>query len=220
MRLTSFRGPLVGSPSWSPDGRAIAFDSRPDGNADIYVVSSEGGQPRRLTTDAAEDVVPSWSHDGQWIYFASQRSGRLQIWKAPSQGGAAVQVTQGGGFDPLESPDGQWLYYTQERGSAAIWRVPVAGGTEQPVYDFRQRNYSRLWMIVSDGIYFAVTDSPNNFSIKLFDFASSSVKDVANIALALRSGVSGLAISPDGKWLLFPVVTQRGSDLMVIENFH
>ncbi len=219
--LTSFHGPLAGSPSWSPDGKQIAIDCRPEGNADIYVFSSEGGGPaRRLTNDAAEDIVPSWSRDGRWIYFSSLRSGRLQVWKVAAQGGDAVQVTQQGGFDPVESPDGQWLYFTQDRGSSAIWRMPINGGPETLVYDFQERNYSRMWLVTNEGLYFAVTASPTRTNIKLFDPTSGTVKAVAGIDSALRNSVSGLTLSPDGKSLLFPVLTQRGSDLMMIENFH
>ena len=136
------------------------FDCRPEGNADIYVVSAEGGQPRRLTTDPAEDIVPSWSRDGRWIYFTSNRnadggSGRLQIWKMPADGGEAVQMTRQGGFEPMESPDGQWLYFTQDRGSSSIRRMPT-GGAEAPLFDFHQKNYSRVWTVAGEGVYFAV----------------------------------------------------------------
>ncbi|OLD66183.1 MAG: hypothetical protein AUI33_11145, partial [Ignavibacteria bacterium 13_1_40CM_2_61_4] len=51
VRLTSFRGPLTGTPRWSPDGQQIAFDSRPEGHADIFVIQAEGGPPRRITRD-------------------------------------------------------------------------------------------------------------------------------------------------------------------------
>ena len=217
--LTSFRGPLLGSPSWSPDGKWLAIDSRPEGNADIYVLSSEGGTPRRLTHDLAEDIVPNWSQDGRWIYFASHRSGRLQVWKVAAEGGEAIQVTQQGGFDPVESPDGKWLYYTLDRGSSAIWRMPIGGGSETPVYDFQERNYSRLWLVTKAGIYFATAASPTQTLIKLLDPETSNVKVVAEIDTPLRNGVSGLTLSPNGKSLLLPVLTQRGSDLMMIENF-
>jgi Tol biopolymer transport system component len=219
IRLTSFRGPLVGSPSWSPDGRQIVFDCRPEGNADIFIVNSEGGQPRRLTSDAAEDIVPSWSRDGKWVYFTSNQSGRLQVWKLPASGGEAIQVTQQGGFDPVESEDGQWLYFTQDRGSSSIWRLPTGGGKETPLFDFYQKNYSRMWTVTNEGIYFAVPESSARSTIKFFNFASGSQKTVVEIEGNLRSNVSGLTLSPNGRWLLFPLVAQYGSDLMMIEDF-
>jgi Tol biopolymer transport system component/DNA-binding winged helix-turn-helix (wHTH) protein len=224
VRLTSFRGPLAGSPSWSPDGKQIVFDCRPEGNADIYVISAEGGQPRRLTTDPAEDIVPSWSRDGRWIYFTSNRfseglSGRLQIWKMPSGGGEASQMTKQGGFEPVESPDGRWLYFTQDRGSSSIWRMPSAGGAESPIFDFHQKNYSRIWTVTGDGIYFAEAKSTTQSTIKFFSFSTRSEKTLVEIDRILPGSVSGLTISPDGRWLLFPLYAKRGSDLMMIENF-
>jgi Tol biopolymer transport system component/DNA-binding winged helix-turn-helix (wHTH) protein len=219
IRLTSFRGPLAGSPSWSPDGKQIVFDCRPEGNADIYVVSAEGGQPRRLTADPAEDIVPSWSRDGRWIYFTSNRSGRLQIWRMPAGEGDAAQITRQGGFEPMESPDGRWLYFTQDRGSSSIWRLPTAGGAETPLFDFHQKNYSRGWTVTSEGVYFAVASSNTQSTIKFFSLSTGAEKTVAEIDRVLPSSVSGLTVSPDGRWLLLPLFARRGSDLMMIENF-
>ncbi|MBO0719836.1 MAG: PD40 domain-containing protein [Blastocatellia bacterium] len=223
VKLTSFRGPLTGSPNWSPDGRQVVFDSRPEGNADIYLVSSDGGgQPRRLTTDPGEDIVPSYSRDGRFIYFTSSRSGRLQVWKMATDGSGEVQVTKEGGFEPRESPDGRWLYYAKERGSSAIWRIPASGGDEAFVYDFQQKNFTRMWAVANEGIYFAFTDNSARTTIKFYRFSNSSLKTVIDNITggSLPNGISGLSLSPNGRWMLFPLIVQRGSDLMMIENYH
>src|SRR5262245_62407881 len=55
-RLTSFQG-QAGNPRFSPDGKWIAFSGEYAGNADVYVVSAEGGEPRRLTWHPVPDVV-------------------------------------------------------------------------------------------------------------------------------------------------------------------
>ena len=89
--------------------------------------------------------MPSWSSDGRWIYFTSNRSGRLQIWKMPAEAGEAIQLTVHGGFEPVESLDGKWICFAEDRGSSYIWRLPVAGGTESPLIDFHQKNYTRMW---------------------------------------------------------------------------
>jgi eukaryotic-like serine/threonine-protein kinase len=75
LQWTSIGGRLTGTPRWAPDSRHVAFDSRAGENSDIYVML-EGGAPRRITSEASDDVVPSWSSDGRWIYFSSNRTGR------------------------------------------------------------------------------------------------------------------------------------------------
>jgi Tol biopolymer transport system component len=127
VQLTSFRGPNVTCPRWSPDGGRIAFDSNAEGEFDIWVINASGGKPQRMTTDPANDGNPSWSGDGRWIYFDSARTGEQQVWKIPDSGGDAIQVTRDGGFAPLESPDGKFIYYTKNLGGQPFggspWRV-------------------------------------------------------------------------------------------------
>ena len=103
VQLTHFDGPHTGTPRWSPDGKWLVFDSRPNSNPDIFVVPSGGGDVRRLTDSPAEDVVPSFSHDGRSVYFASDRNGSWQIWKAAIDGTAAAEITHNGGFAPQPS---------------------------------------------------------------------------------------------------------------------
>jgi Tol biopolymer transport system component len=208
-----------GSPRWSPDGRQIIYDSVAEGSADIYVINAEGGQARRLTTDPSEDIVPSWSHDGQWIYFCSSRSGSLQIWKMPAAGGPAIQITKQGGFDNVESPDGRFLYYAKGRGVPGIWRVPVKGGAEVPVLDHRQAGYLRHWAVVERGIYFATAEDPVHPLIEFFNFATGQITPVARIEKQIPTGLSGLAVSPEERKLIYSQNDQIGGDIMLLENF-
>jgi Tol biopolymer transport system component len=122
-RLT-YDNARIGGLTWAPDGahliyssmrggtpglRQVVFDCNAGGNEDIYVVSVEGGPPRRFTTERSTDAAPSWSRDGRWIYFASDRTGTWQVWKVPAEGG-----------------DGRRLAYVQEFGDTNIWRFEVS----------------------------------------------------------------------------------------------
>src|ERR1700719_123290 len=91
IQLPHFDGAVAGVPRWSPDGRQLAFDARPDGNANIVLVGSEGGGLRRLTHSTFEDARPEWSRDGNTIFFSSNRGGGTpQVWRVPVAGGDPV----------------------------------------------------------------------------------------------------------------------------------
>ncbi|MGH9834010.1 MAG: TolB family protein [Blastocatellia bacterium] len=171
-----------------------------------------------MTTEDAADHVPSWSRDGQWIYFCSNRSGSLQIWKMPAVGGQAVQVTRQGGFDNVESPDGRYLYYAKGCGVPGIWRIPVAGGAETSVLEHHRAGINRQWAVTEKGIYFTATETPDHPLIEFFSFATSKVKTVATLEKTVYP-ISGLAVSPDGRWLIWPQLDRVGSDIMLMENF-
>jgi TolB protein len=66
------------SPAWSPDGRLLALTLSKDGNPEIYLLTLETGNLRRLTTFAGIDTEPTWSPTGREIAFVSDRSGSAQ----------------------------------------------------------------------------------------------------------------------------------------------
>lgn len=220
-QLTNFNGPATGSPMWSPDGKFIAFDSRPGGNPDVYVVSADGGLPRRLTNDTTEELVPSWSRDGRWIYFTTNRTGRFEIFRMPSQGGEATQITRSGGFHGLESPDGQYVYYAKATNLPGLWRVPVAGGAEEPVIDALLAGYWSYWGFGKDGIYYVsredIGEGGARYPFRFFQLATK--RDTILTYLAKRPFNSGLSISPDFKTFLYTQVDQSETDIMMIDGF-
>jgi TolB protein len=71
------------NPSWSPDGKRIAFQSDRKGdleNFDIYVMGADGMNQQKLTNNRAWDGSPSWSPDGERIVFWSDRDGNADIY--------------------------------------------------------------------------------------------------------------------------------------------
>jgi tricorn protease len=74
IRLTSDDG-YESNPHFSNDGKWIAFTAQYDGNIDVFIISSEGGEPKRLTYHSAADFVQGWTPDGK-ILFRSNREGR------------------------------------------------------------------------------------------------------------------------------------------------
>jgi Tol biopolymer transport system component len=208
-------GHSCGTPRWSPDGGQVAFDSATEGHGDVFVVDVDTRVPRRLTRTTAEEAVPSWSRDGRWIYFASDRSGSWQVWRMPAEGESAVQVTKGGGFAAFESADGRSVYYSRS-GSSGLWRVPIEGGREVRVLEIPA--CWGYWALGPQGVYVLNTSAAKPRSIELFPFGGGPPRPIATIADGPACGESGLAVSPDGRSLLY-VDAVRGSDVMLVENF-
>jgi len=197
-----------GSPTWSPDGRQICFDSFTQ-DAEVYVVNAEGGAPRRLTTHPAADVTPTWSRDGRSVYFSSNRSGRYEIWKTTVGRSEVSQVTRQGGFRCIESLDGTRLYYANGF-PGQITVMPTGGGPETPIL---KKNLSFVqWDLSSAGIYFR-----DERKVCFLDFATGSTREVLTLNVP---NPATLRVTLDGRWFLCSGSDPReGSDIVLVEDF-
>jgi len=213
-QLTSFGGPLTGTPNWSPDGHWIAFDSRPSGRSEVFVVSTEGGEPRRVTAGNWDDIVPSWSRDGKWIYFCSSRGGDWELWKVPASGGQAVQLTRTGGFEAKGSQDGKWLYYSKLSGEG-IWRMPIQDGAGTLALN---RKVGRFWDVMDQGICF-IDLAAKPHPISFYNFDTQRVTRIGTVDKPLYTRDGALSVSPDGQWVLYPEIDHWESHIMLVENF-
>ena len=213
----------AGSPYWSPDGRHIAFDSFIQGHFQSFVVASRGGQPQQITFGLANNGRPTWSHDGKWIYFNSNRSGRFEVWKMPAGGGTGTQLSRNRGRNPLESEDGKTVYYTS---GSTIAKAAVDGGGETKVVDHVSDEVK--FALARDGIYYFAQPEyygPTDYEgptehrdLRFFSFKSGTSRVIVK-SIALNRGYLSIAVSPDGRWLLYPREDgQSGSDLMLVEN--
>jgi len=106
-------------PAWSPSGTKIAFVSRRNGNADVYVVGASGGAERRLTTGPEDDTAPAWSPNGKTIAFTRGSSIRLV------NADGSHDRPFGAGTNPAWSPNGKQLAFEF---SGDIWLANSNGG--------------------------------------------------------------------------------------------
>jgi TolB protein len=106
-------GTLNASPSFSPDGRRIAFARALGANIEIFVCSRDGSDVRRLTNSGGIDTNPAWSPSGREIAFTSSRSGSPQLYAMEAEGSNLRRVTFAGEYNDGASwsPDGTRLAY-------------------------------------------------------------------------------------------------------------
>lgn len=191
-RLTSDPDSYEMFPRFSPDGKHLAFTAQYDGNTEVYVMPSDGGEPRRLTWTATlerddvsdrmgpNNIVLTW-RDNDTVVFRSRRT----EWN-PFKGQLYLARLSGGMPEPLPLPRGGWCSYSPDGARLAYNRVfrefrtwkRYRGGQADEIwiYDFNTRQTTRLTedpaqdihpMWAGDRIYF-VSERDENRQANLF----------------------------------------------------
>jgi TolB protein len=166
-------------PSWSPDGRRIAYRHMDDQSGSIDVMNADGSGVRNLTRRRGLDYSPAWSPDGKKIAFASVRAGKATIWVMRPDGSGRRRLSRVYGEYPAWSPDGRkiafdhldfasgstdWDIWVMNADGSHARPLIASGALEQgPAWSPDGRtiayqsdrgapgNYNRVWLARSDG---------------------------------------------------------------------
>ncbi len=167
--------PLL-SPSWSPDGRRLAYVSFERGNSSIYIQDIATGARELLTSFRGINGAPNFSPDGRRMALTLSRSGNPEIYVMDLGSKALTQITNQFGIDtePTWSAAGGTLYFTSDRGGRPqIYRVSASGGS--PTRVTFQGNYNATPSVSFDGKKIAVAQgSGNNYRIAMMDSSLGS----------------------------------------------
>ena len=202
----------VSSPSWSPNGKTIAFTTNLTGRNNLWLVNSDGGWPLQLTVSDDRQDAAIWSPDGKWILYQQDFGGHeyYDIFAVPSGGGAPVNLTNTPEIsetDPLFSPDGKTL--------ALNYKPKTASSTDIAIMNWSSHQLKKLTNEQSnDHEWSLVNWSPDGrfiYANRIFvGFTDASVYRI-NVAtgqqeeLTPHQGqvlINASAVSPDGKTLL------------------
>ena len=143
-RITFDEG-LQYQPTWSPDGRYVAYSSDRGGKFDIWIQQVSGGNPIQITKGPGNNWQPDWSPDGKYIAYRSE-NGEGGLYIAPALGGAGLErKISSFGYFPRWSPDSsQILFLTKWFSpglSTAVFVVTLDGTAPRPV----QANPADMW---------------------------------------------------------------------------
>ncbi|HZS08133.1 MAG TPA: LpqB family beta-propeller domain-containing protein [Blastocatellia bacterium] len=133
-------------PAWSPDGRAVVFQST--GLADLnqaafsamppstlWLIPARGGPARQITqrgNPPGGHGSPAWSPDGKRIVFVSYDLGFSEVWSVTPDGKELKRMTDWRGatfYDPVFSPDGNYLYISTASGNFRLWKARISRET-------------------------------------------------------------------------------------------
>lgn len=161
--MTRTSGVAERDPSWSPDGRWIAYLSDASGEYELYIQQSDGkGETRRLTHDGQVfRYAPTWSPDSKQILF-SDKTGALYLHTL--EGGTTVLVDRDPWAQRLTaswSHDAAWLAYAKRAddraGTSAIWLYEVKSGQKQAITDGMFNDSAPTFDRQGNFLYFATS---------------------------------------------------------------
>ena len=162
--------PLL-SPSWSPDGRKLAYVSFERGNSSIFIQDISTGAREEVAKFRGINGAPAFSPDGRRLALTLSRSGNPEIYVMDLGSKSLNQITNQMGIDtePTWSADGGTIYFTSDRGGRPqIYQVSASGGGASRVTF--QGSYNATATVSFDGKKIAVAQgSGNTYRIAMLD---------------------------------------------------
>jgi TolB protein len=126
-------------PTFSPDGKQIAFSSTRAGNWDIYVMDTDGRNVVQVTNSPAQELHPSFSPDGRRLVYCSMgpRSKLWELWTADAQSSEHRMIGQGlfPSWSPAKDKDQIAFQRARQRGSRwfSLWTLDLVNGEARNV---------------------------------------------------------------------------------------
>jgi len=214
----------VNNPALSPDGKLLAYTityynlQENKGTTHLYVVSTEGGEPLKLTNGVGSDSNPKWSADGQLIRFLSTESGSSQLWEVKPDGTGLRQLSNlDGDINGFcFAPEGSKILYAMD--------VKMENTTKDIHPDMQKANVKiidnlmyRHWDYWEDGLYSHVF---------VADFVNGEIKNAKDInegekwdtPIATDLEIGEVQWSPDGKKIVYCSKKLYGKDYAISTN--
>ena len=204
-----------GNPVWSPNGQQIAFMSNREGSMDIYVMSKDGGTPKRLTTDSGDETPITW-HDNNHVLFSAALWTEPKSIIFPSRQFPQVYEVDINGSRPVKFSDitmedmslnakGQILYH-DKKGYEDTWRKhhtsPITrdvwlddNGKFTKLTSFKGEDRNPVWNSMGDGFWY-LSEQDGTFNVYQRPLHDSNATQLTHFR---GNPVRFLSASNDGK---------------------
>lgn len=192
-------------------GEWIAFNSRMDGDADIYLMDLDGGNLTQITSSSAHDLYPSWSPDGKRIvYQTNDGDQEITIIDISSKKVTMVTGNDCNDWAPVWSPDGNWLaFYSDCDGDRNIYKIRP-DGTKRTRLTLTSGSNSWFPAWSPDGKRLTFTSNRSGtYHIYVMNADGSNIRELAEGCIS--------AFSPDGQRMVYGVYCDDTDDLFLMD---
>lgn len=205
--------PLM-SPSWSPDGRRIAYVSFENRRPEVFVQELVTGQRERVSQlGQGVNGAPAWSADGRRLALALNDGARVNVHVLDLTTRQLTRITDSTAIDtePVFSPDGRFVYFTSDRGGQPqVYRAAATGGRAQRVTF--EGNYNARPALSPDGRLLAVVHGENRrFRIGLYDLETGAFRLLSDGRFD-----ESPSFAPNGRLVIYATEDQRAGVLATV----
>ncbi len=201
------------SPTWSPDGRNLAYVSFEGKNSAIYIQDIQSGSRQKIASNPGINSAPAWSPDGSRLAMTLSKDGNPEIYIFHIASRSLRRITENAAIDtePAWSPDGRTLAFTSDRGgNPQIYEVSAEGGQAKRISFTGPYNASAEYS--PDGKYIAVVNGESGaYRIGLLDRATGQV----SLLTDSRQDESP-SFAPNGHMIIYTTTGARGNALAAI----
>jgi TolB protein len=208
------REPII-SPTWSPDGKQLAYVSFEKKKPVVYVHTVASGQRHVVANFRGNNSAPAFTADGKRLAVALSRDGYTQLFTMSVLGGEVARLTRSMAIDtePVFSADGQYVYFTSDRGGAPqIYRQNATGGLAERI-TFAS-NYAVSPSLNPSGTHLAyVTRADGRYRVATLELATGQ-----EMVLSRTELDESPCFSPNGQMIVFATERQGRGVLATVST--
>jgi len=201
------------SPSWSPDGRKLAYVSFEKRHSQIYVQNLYTQKRELMTSFPKINGAPNWSPDGKELALVLSKDGQPDIYILNTTTKALKRITNNRVIDtePSWTPDGKSLIFSSERGGKPqIYQIDLSSGKIKRLTWEGEMNLGGT--ITPDGDSLVVVSRHNgNYKISVQDLDSGELRTLTKTQLD-----ESPSIAPNGSMIIYSTIYQGKQGLALV----
>ena len=192
------------APTWSPDGKRIAFQAYRDSTWNIWTIGPDGSGLERQTTGPFDDREPHWSPDGSRLAFSSDRSGNYDVWTLTLANNALQQITRDDSneFMPAWAPTGREIAYVSDRKVRGVYASDVSSRSERLLHADARTLAGPSWSADGQRVAYVAVAGAQSRLMVVTSGTSTDLADADEDVFPFRpqwTGTSELLYTADGK---------------------